>query len=89
MWDILLECAVFACGTGAVPVLLAITLLARRVAQRCANHADGWEDGAVRFEHAPRAETYRYPHDRTDEVRSVRCSSAAHGRAQGVQGHRG
>ena len=86
-WDGFLECAVSACGTGNVPVLLAVTSLARQAAQRCANHEDGWEDAALRFEHAPRA--HSYPHDRTDAVRSMRCSFAAHGCAQGVQGHRG
>ena len=86
-WEGFLECAVSACGTGAVPVLLAETSLGRQAEERCAKHEGGWEDGALRFEHAPRA--YTYPHDRTDEVRSVRCSFGAHGRAQGVQGHRG
>ena len=46
-WDGSLECAVSACGTGNVPVLLAVTSLARQAAQRCANHEDGWEDAAL------------------------------------------
>ena len=50
-----LECAVLACGTGAVPVLLAETSLARAAEERCTNHEDGWEDVALRFEHAPKA----------------------------------
>ena len=77
-WDGFLECAVSACGTGNVPVLhvLAVTSLARQAAQRCANHEDGWEDAALRFKHAPRA--HSYPHDRTDAVRSMRCSRLQH-----------
>ena len=54
-WEGFLECAVSACGTGNVPVLLAVTSLARQAAQRCAKHEGGWEDGALRFEHAPEA----------------------------------
>ena len=49
-WEGFLECAVSACGTGNVPVLLAVTSLARQAAQRCANqHEDGWEDAVEHF----------------------------------------
>ena len=87
-WDgCSLECAVSACGKGNVPVLLTVTSLACQAAQCCAKHEGGWEDVPLRFEQAPRA--HSYPHDRSDAVRSVRCSFGAHGGTQGLQGHHG
>ena len=53
-WEGFLECAVSACGTGNVPVLLAVTSLARQAAQRCANHEDGWEDAALSIRARPK-----------------------------------
>ena len=51
-WDGFLECAVSACGTGNVPVLLAVTSLGgtsggstlRKVTMKM---LDGWEDAAL------------------------------------------